>query len=422
MTIALDNQIGKIFKKWIQPACLLYAITASFLVANFPAVKFAHALNISQDSAILMRGLIFLIAVVILFYFAFKNFKSLKNYLSRDIFLRSAIIFFILTVLVSTLRVIFMGEVYANISMSPFGQDTGFFYRRILEPALAYFLQFKGPFLYTIFHFLITYSCIYMVILWLERKLLVKFKIWQLVSIMSAGMIMFQFQSPGYAEQLILLLCLLSFFIPLNKYGRISLIALMLLTHESAALFIGLIFSWFYFPKEERKFYILLVFSYYFLWLANYNFNFINLFLGHLTLGSENSVGIFFKNIKLAALSVFFAYKFLWLLILLGLYYCLKNKNYNFFWKIAAMVFVPLILVLVPDTSRVIGWGSIGVFLAVAYSSNYLRQKVFNLILAVNLLLPSVAVGIHTAGAVSYPGLYGFAIDLFKVFVKNYLM
>ncbi|PIT88161.1 MAG: hypothetical protein COU29_04080 [Candidatus Magasanikbacteria bacterium CG10_big_fil_rev_8_21_14_0_10_36_32] len=418
----MTNKIVEILRKIVKPACLIYAVAASFSVANFPAVKFAHFLGISQDGATLFRGFIFFIAVIILFYFAFKNFRSLKSYLSWNIFFRSAIIFLVLSALVSTLHVIFMGEVYANISISPFGQDTGFFYRRILEPALAYFLQFKGQVLYTIFHFLITYSCIYMIVLWLERKLEVKFKIWQLVSMMTAGMIIFQFQAPGYAEQVILLLCLLSIFIPMDKYGRISLIAMMFLTHESAALFLGLIFSWFYFPKEERKLYLLLVVSNYFLWWANYDFNFVNLFLGHLTLGNDNAIGIFFKNIKLAVLSVFFAYKFLWLFVLSGIYYCLKNKNYNIFWQIAAMVFIPLVLVLVPDTSRVVGWGSIGVFLAIAYSAKYLRSWIFNLILVMNLLLPSVAVGISTAGAVSYPGLYGLAIDLFKVLVKNYLM
>lgn len=418
----MNDKISEILRKIIKPACLIYAVAASFSVANFPAVKFAHFLGISQEGAATFRGFIFFIAIAILFYFAFKNFRSLKDYFSWNILFRSAIIFLILSALVSTLHAVFMGEVYANISISPFGQDTGFFYRRILEPALAYFLQFKGQFLYTIFHFLITFSCIYMIILWLETKLAAKFKIWHLISIMTAGIVVFQFQAPGYPDQIILLLCLLSLFIPTDKYGRLSLIALMFLSHESAALFLGVIFAWFYFPKEERKFYLLLPVFHYLLWLTNYNFSFTGLFLGHLTLGSENSIGILFNNVKLAVLSVFLAYKFLWLLILSGLFYCLKNKNYSLFWQIAAMVFLPLILVLVPDTSRVIGWGSLGALLAIAYASNYLRGRVFNLILVINILLPSVACGIHTAGPVSYPGLYGLVVDLFKVIVKNYLM
>lgn len=86
------------------------------------------------------------------------------------------------------------------------------------------------------------------------------------------------------------------------------------------------------------------------------------------------------------------------------------------------MVIAPLALVLIPDTSRVVAWGSIGVFLAIAYSYKYLSSRLFNLILFVNLILPSVAVGTATGGAVSYAGLYGFGIGLFKLFVKNYLM
>ncbi len=422
MDTLYNNKIIAGLKKWVQPACLFYAVAATFLVANFPTIKFAYAFHISRDSAVLMRGLIFFLALIILFYFVFKNIGSLKSFLSWDIFFRSAVVFFFLAVLVSTLHATYMGEVYANISLSPFDQDTGFFYRRILEPALAYFLQFKGQVLYSLLHFLITYSCIYMIILWLEKKLLVRFKIWQLVSIMTAGIMIQQFEAPGYPDQIILLLALLSFFIPLDKYGRISMLALMFLTHESAALFLGFIFCWFYFPKEERKFYLLLPATYYFLWLANYDFNFTNLFLGHLALTNENAVSIFLKNIKLAVLAVFFAYKFLWAFVFLSCYYYLKNKDYKSFLPTAAMVFAPLALVLVPDTSRVVAWGSIGVFLAIVYSYKYLPGRMFNLILLVNLLLPSVAVGTASGGAVSYAGLYGFGIGLFKLLVKNYLM
>lgn len=422
MAIVPRDKIVEALKKWIKPACLVYAVAASFLVANFPTMRFADVFHITRDNAVLMRGFIFFIAVIIMFYFAFKDIGSLKKYFLWDIFFRSALVFFFLAILVSTLRATYMGEVYANISLSPFDQDTGFFYRRIFEPALAYFIQFKGEALYSVLHFLITYSCIYTIILWLESKLLTRLKTWQIVSIMTAGIMIQQFQAPGYPDQIVLLLALLSFFIPLNKYGRISLLALMFLTHESTALFLGLVFSWFYFPKEERKFYILLPVTYYFLWLANYDFSFTNLFLGHLSLTNENAITLFLKNIKLAVMAVFFAYKFLWVFVFLSFYYYIKNKDYKSLIPTAAMVAAPLALVLIPDTSRVVAWGSIGVFLAIAYSYKYLPSRLFNLILLVNILLPSVAVGTATGGAVSYAGLYGFGISLFKLFVKNYLM
>ena len=253
MDILHGNRVMEVLRRWIKPACLFYAIATTFLVANFPTIKFAYALHISRDSAVLMRSFVFFIAIIILFYFTFKNIGNLKSFLSWDIFFRSALVFLFLAILVSTLHATYMGEVYAKISLSPFDQDVGFFYRRILEPALAYFLQFKGEVLYSLLHFLITYACIYLIILWLEKKLLVRFKIWQLVSIMTAVMIIHQFEAPGYPDQIILLLALLSFFIPLNKYGRVSMLALMFLTHESAALFLGFIFSWFYFPKGRAQ-------------------------------------------------------------------------------------------------------------------------------------------------------------------------
>ena len=162
--------------------------------------------------------------------------------------------------------------------------------------------------------------------------------------------------------------------------------------------------------------------SYYLLWSANYDFNFTNLFIGHLALTNDNAITIFFKNIKLAALAVFFAYKFLWAFVFLSFYYYIKNKEYKPLIQTGVMVLAPLALVIVPDTSRVVAWGSVGVFLAIVYSYKYLRGKMFDLILIANLLLPSVAVGTASGGAVSYAGLYGFAIGLFKLFVKNYLM
>ncbi|MFH1946879.1 MAG: hypothetical protein ABIJ23_01845 [Candidatus Magasanikbacteria bacterium] len=418
----IDIKLHKILKKSLKSLCLLYAIVTTFAVANFPVMKFAYFFGITRDSAVIMRSFVFFIAIIILFYFAFKNIGSLKSFLSWNTFFRSIWVSIFLLILVSTLKVAYMGEVYANISLSPFDQDIGFFYRRILEPALAYFLQLKGEVLYGIFHFLITFSCIYLIIAWLEKKLFVKLRIWQLVSIMTAGIIINQFQSPGYPEPLILLMALISLFIPLNKYGRISILALMFLTHESAALFLGLVFSWFYFPKEERKYYVLLPLLFYLLWLANYGFSFTNLFLGHLTLTNGNALSLFLKNISNIGLPIFFAYKFLWFFVIFSLYDYLKQKKYKSFIRIATIIIVPLALIVIPDTSRVIAWGSIGVFLAVAHSYKYLRSRMFNLILMANLILPSVAVGIGSGGPVSYAGLYGFFIDLFKLFVKNYLM
>jgi hypothetical protein len=414
--------ILEIIKKNIKFFYLFYAITATFLIANFPTIKFAHVLSISRDGAILVRGLMFFVAIIILFAFVFKNISNLKNFMSWDIFYRSLLVFGCLAILSSALHVKYMGEVYANISLSPFNQDVGFFYRRILEPALAYYLQFKGQILYSIFHFLITYFCIYLIILLLENKFLVKLKIWQLVSIMTSGIIIQQFHGPGYPEQIILFLALLSFFIPLNIYGRLSILVLMLLTHESAGVFMGFIFAWLYFPKEERKFYPLLLLAYGFFWLANYNFNPIALYYGHLTLDNGDALGIFLQNIKWAIVAIFFAYKFLWLFVLTAIYFSIKNKDYKYFFQTATMVLVPLVLVIIPDASRVVGWGNIGVFLAIAYSSKYIPARLVNLILIINLVLPSVAVGTTTNGPVSFPGLYGIVIDLFKLFVRNYLI
>ena len=184
----------------------------------------------------------------------------------------------------------------------------------------------------------------------------------------------------------------------------------------------GFIFCWLYFPKEYRKYYLLLPVAFYLFWLANYHFSFTDLYYGHLALGKTDAISIFLQNAKWAVLSVFFAYKFLWILVLLGWYYYFQNKDYMPLFQTATMVVAPLALVVVPDASRVVAWGSIGVFMAVAYASKYVRDRLFNLILILNLFLPSVAVGTTTSGPVSFPGLYGFGIFLFKLFVKKYLI
>lgn len=413
MHILIKNKLFAINWSWF---FLFLSTIVCFYVVNTPASKtivLFKLFSVGQS-----RELLFLFGLII-FIWALKD--SLYN-LFYKIFayatLRKTILLFIsLLLLVSTLQLSSMGLEYGRLSNMPFMQEQGYYYRRLLIPALAYFLQFRGEFLYNIFHFLILGSGLYLFVYWLDVKINANLKYWQFISILTSGYFIFNFQFPGYPEIMVAVLSLLILLTEFNLKNKLIIFVLMLLTHESAALFMGLPVLIYTSNRKEIKGYLAIIIIYLFFWVSAYDFNFKQLLLGHTQLGEKNNLDYFFANPFWVMLGVFSAYKLLWLIYFIFIYLIHKTKEYNYFYSISAMVLLPLLLVVIVDVSRIVAWGYLGIVLSTCYCLRFFENKNYlNMLLIGNLLLPSIYVGTNT-GPVSFLGIYGLVVDFIKFFI-----
>lgn len=335
--------------------------------------------------------------------------KSYIDLISKKVLYLALKIYLILTVLVFSFSV----SSLAKASLNPFGQSTGWFYRRIFSVALADFTHLNGYVLFSVLSCLIMYIVIYVIIIFFEKRD-IHLSIFQYVSIFSSGLIIHYFHAPGSRpEHFVFLFAILSLILPLSKYGRAALIVLMFSTHEAAALCISLPLILFVFPKNERKVNFIIIAGYFFLWLLNFQFDLREAIESQALIGNtfayEGAVEVPLRIIG----GIFFSYKILWCFIPISLFYFVKNRENVCIYKVLFAVLFPVLQILIAyDTSRLISFGYLGVICAVIYSYHYMPKKYFNLVLWLNVLIPSYDVGLWGFVAPKY-GLYKIIHMLF---------
>ena len=336
-------------------------------------------------------------------------YKTNKLSINLD-YKKSITIILILVCLVSSILIKSMGVGYLLSSVEPFSQPTNWYYRRILVPFLSYFTHLNGG-LYNVFHYILV-----LFLVALSVKFLNFSELWKNISIFTSGFIIFQFQFPGYVEILIGIFVLMIFSVKLTNFQKLILFSFSLITHESASIFMFIpIIS--LFEKKENIFNYLIILSLYILTvLMNFKFNFIELFDLQTTIGEKSSLVIFKENIKYVLLGVFFSYKFLWIFILLFI----VDKRVSLKMKFSMMIilFFPLIQTFIAiDYSRLSSFGFISLFVVLKYiNETYKNMKIINLILLLNLIIPSFYVG---PGSLQLSnGLYSLVFNLLSTIVN----
>lgn len=404
--------------------CFWLPVLILFFTLNIPADKYINLFNhlfdllnindISKEDwvdsslskSITLRECLFFYASIVLLFPIVKSFRNNTLKENDNSHVKKAfVIFFFLFFLIGAKKLGSMGISYGEISLDPFKQETGIYYRRLFVPALSYFLHFNG-FLYLLFSFSLTYFLILTILIWFKLNN-AHFKYWQLVSIFSSGYIFFQFKFPGYVDQLVLILAILTLLIPLSKYGRAACIAIMLSTHETAAFIIAIPLIFLVYPKSERRIFLSVFFLYTFFYLANFGFDIKALISAQINVTTDKTSFDYFTESPFLLLSgVFFAYKFLWIFVFLAICYLPKAESNKTFITSLTIVFFPFLqLPLGVDTSRLIAFGSLGIFALIVHCHRYMTKRVFNGVLFLNLLFPSLYVGLNT-GPIWPGGLY----------------
>ncbi|MCU0541403.1 MAG: hypothetical protein MUE44_04355 [Oscillatoriaceae cyanobacterium Prado104] len=321
-----------------------------------------------------------------------------------------------------------LGVSYGQMSLSPFAESYEIVARRLLKPAIAYFIQMQGYILYYLFSLICIYTLIFMTVCFLESKIESKHKFgeikpaiytrkfWVYLSAMTSSYAIVCFQWPGYPENITFILILLAACLPMSSLARLGTVALCMVNHDGSA-FALIPIIWFCFPKKERIPALVAVVLFYGIWFASHGLNLQQGLESHVVVGGKKStLSLLAQHPIAAAAGTFFACKLLWFLVLFASWRLWLEKEQKTAIAIVGITVFPLLmLVLGWDTTRLTGFGFLGMLIAlVAVANQYgnFHKNQRQLLLAAacaNILLPTYNVALdipESAFKYPYPGIY----------------
>ncbi|MGA7162323.1 MAG: hypothetical protein WBZ48_15105 [Bacteroidota bacterium] len=368
--------------------------------AAFNNTQFFFTLNI-------VRGLIFFLSIGFLLYTFVRPvtdfFSSRKGELQiGKIFQNSLVVFFITGILVIPVKLGIMGVGYGQMCIDPFNfyDATNQIYQRLLMPALAYFMQFKGPLLFYFFSLLVTFTLIFFTLLFFEVNN-IRTTLLENISLAGTTYIITQFQSPGYTEQLSLLIALIVLIVPMGTLPKIAAVSLGLFAHEvSVLLFVAV--AWLYFSKEEKTWVGLIILVYVVFWIMSFGFDLRELFVVR-TVGGHSGIGWLAEHPLRELSGIAASYKLLWMAFGIALFRHsaeLKRLILLIMPGLAATIFAV-------DTTRLMAFAFLAILLALVYVKKYalISERGLQLLFGINLCLPSIYIGLNS-GLVYFDGLY----------------
>jgi hypothetical protein len=320
----------------------------------------------------------------------------------------AAIVFVAIAILVFPRFLQSLGNEYGRMALSPFTEGYGLYYRRLLMPALGYVLGVSGYVLYFFFSLLCTFTLIFLVRLWFEAREVHLSRLMSL-SLMTSSFVIYNYQMPGYPEQLGFALILIASIVPLNWQGRVAVIALALATHEALS-FALLPLIWFFVPKTER----VQAFCPFLLYAAALltghaltEFQFVA-GINHSFENGWNAQQYFLEHPLYSAAGTFFAYKLFWIFPIGAAYLALRNNDIRCALALFIILLAPLVtLPLAVDASRLVGFGYMSMMLSLLLlqKNSILSARRRHILAMVNLTVPSCYVGLNS-GVNLLPGAY----------------
>jgi hypothetical protein len=361
-----------------------------------------------------LKGLLFLAAVTCLLTPVIRAAASGMREIDRATLRRSAWITLLLLVIcwalcwpyhTSMWAVGNWGTFFARMSEDPFAEPHNYFHRRLLKPALAYFLQFRGPPLYWLFTMLCVALLSYLIVLYFEVMLTRRhrddaripdplLRALAAMGVMSTNVVMLHLSAAGYVDDLVAILILLQLVLPLPFKARLCLVALTMATHEAAAVFglgpLVLVL----FPNWTQRFAAWIVMgSFFAFWLASYGFDFPTAFGVHTQFEKQTTLDIVLANPRTATLGAFMAHKFFWFVFVAAVWRLLARREWAGAFALAACTLVPVATMpIATDTSRLVGMGFAGILFAVVILLPDLRsslgRRLFALACIASVLVP----------------------------------
>ncbi len=154
----------------LPPALHWLALGLLLLMANAPFDRL-HALLPGIDGALIVHGklAVFVGAFVTAVIPVLRSLRGAR--ISRQTIGLALAVCAILVVLIVPHGVAVMGQDYARMSGHPFAEPFGWFYRRLLMPALAHLLLLDTPFRYYCFSLITTVALAVLAIAYIDSRL-----------------------------------------------------------------------------------------------------------------------------------------------------------------------------------------------------------------------------------------------------------
>jgi hypothetical protein len=393
-----------------------FLLTTSQIGQRLSGDEFTANLTILQ-TVIRLKGIVFLISLLILSYPVMRSLRGAHILWERNKLLarllRSAAVFGVLSVLIIPLPLGILHRHYSEMSISPFDAPRGWFYRRLLMPAVAHYLGFEGPVFYYVFSVIITFVLIFLVSCSIEHQN-VRIRFCHLLSISTSAFIIFNFMTVGWADSMMDIVILLLLFVADSNEARLSLLALGLATHE-ATVFIFVPMILFLFPRKRWIEYFAVIALYFSLHLLSFQFDAFTLIKSQVAPDNRTGLDWLILYPWRGFAGWLLCYKLLWLVIGFGIYKMLKDKDTRCALAVVTFsVIVPAVInVMTVDVYRHVAEGFCGLLIAYVYlaRSGYLEKLPFKCIMALNILMPSIYVGTNS-GFRFKQGLYFWLCNL----------
>ena len=300
------------------------------------------------------------------------------------------------------------GMYFAWMSEDPFNEPHNYFHRRLLKPALAYFLQLHGPLLYWLFSMLCAAVLSFLIVLYFEVALVRRrddgaaraidrpdplIRALAALGVMTTNVIMLHLAAPGYVDDMLAILVMLQILLPLTLRERLCLLALAMATHEAAAVFSLGPLVLVLFPNWRQRFAGWFVMGVFFVfWLASYGMNLPAAFGVHTQFEKTDTFQVFTTHPRMVAFGVFMAHKFFWLVFLAAILWLIARRQWIWAAVLAACTLTPLATMpIATDTSRLVGVGFAGILFSIVLLLPELRatgQRLFALVCLFSILVP----------------------------------
>ncbi len=362
---------------------------------------------ICRDTGIQLRGFIyFALSMFLAIPFIRELAKKFRKNDARTDLIISIVSFVILAIAyLPVIKSMGLGH-YVEYSEDPFGTVKPFSGKRLLVPFIANMLFCRGYLLYNLFSVVLIVATIFFLKRWFTEKN-IKITPLNFLSVLTSSFMIFHFQYTGYVDILVFLLFIILTTYTFDVRTKLAVLTLALLTHE-ASIFIIIPYIIFMVPKAEKKYCISLLILYLFTYTLFSKTSLPSLYEHHAVISGASSMAYLSNNISRAVWGILIAYKLLWCYIFMALYRAWRSGALFEMMKVFFFIFAPFIMLNMVDTSRLIGYG----FLGLLFSLSYLHQKKVldlaknNMMFLGNLLIPSFYCGLNT-GIVFPIGLYG---------------
>lgn len=323
-----------------------------------------------------IKGILYYSCLLIIFVKIISNIGE-KILINKDLIKRSLLHFTLLSSL-STPYVLYATACgYQKMSrINPFYFKTGWYYKRLLMPALNYILQWD----YLVFSLSLNFILIYLILFYFYKNN-IELKWYEELSIFSSSFVITTFILPGLPDVLLHILLMITLIIKMPDKYKYYIYGLCLCTHEGS-IFLILPFSYYYTKNIKPVLYLCLIYIIIYL-LSKLTMPYS--ILHNNDVGGKSTLYWILTSKYWYILGWLAAYKLLW-------FFPKKNKLIIFGASIITLLGI--------DTSRFIQWGSYSIL------ESLKENKPNKCLLIINLIIPSYFIVSHSTPMHSHYGLY----------------